>query len=95
MLIKYTINEIQNLEVWALSLSGTFLCILLLILLGISVQPRPKILQPYFKVPLVPLIPAISIFMNIYLMLMLDYYTWIRFGVWMAIGINIFTLSCI
>lgn len=73
-------------EVWAVSLSGGFLGILLLILLGISVQPRPKILQPYFKVPLVPLIPAVSIFVNIYLMLMLDVNTWIRFGAWMIIG---------
>lgn len=40
----------------------------------------------FLKVPLVPLLPAISIFINIYLMLMLDYYTWIRFGVWMILG---------
>lgn len=77
-------------EVWALALSGTFLGILLLVLLGISVQPQPKIQQSYFKVPLVPLIPAISIFMNIYLMLMLDEYTWIRFGSWMVIGLAVY-----
>jgi hypothetical protein len=38
------------------------------------------------QVPIVPFLPAISIFINIYLMLMLDYYTWVRFGVWMMIG---------
>jgi hypothetical protein len=38
------------------------------------------------QVPMVPFLPAISIFINIYLMLMLDYYTWIRFGVWMILG---------
>lgn len=35
---------------------------------------------------MVPFLPAISVFVNIYLMLMLDYYTWIRFGVWMILG---------
>lgn len=38
------------------------------------------------QVPLVPLLPALSIFINIYLMIMLDYYTWIRFGIWMLLG---------
>lgn len=38
------------------------------------------------QVPLVPIIPALSIFINLYLMLVLDVYTWIRFGVWLAIG---------
>lgn len=39
-----------------------------------------------FQVPLVPFLPAVSVFINIYLMLMLDYYTWIRFGLWMLLG---------
>lgn len=40
------------------------------------------------KVPIVPFLPGISVFINIYLMLMLDYYTWIRFGIWMVLGEN-------
>jgi hypothetical protein len=38
------------------------------------------------QVPFVPIVPALSIFINLYLMLVLDVYTWIRFGVWLAIG---------
>jgi hypothetical protein len=34
----------------------------------------------------VPVIPGLSIFINMYLMLMLDGATWVRFVVWMVVG---------
>ncbi|XP_043485861.1 cationic amino acid transporter 2 [Polistes fuscatus] len=45
-----------------------------------------------FSVPLVPFLPAISILINIYLMMMLDIMTWIRFLIWMIIGLSIYFL---
>ncbi|CAH2048329.1 unnamed protein product, partial [Iphiclides podalirius] len=39
-----------------------------------------------FSVPLVPWLPGLSILINVYLMLNLDYMTWLRFGVWIAAG---------
>lgn len=43
-----------------------------------------------FKVPWVPLIPCLSILMNFYLMVKLDYQTWIRFGIWLFLGMLIY-----
>lgn len=35
---------------------------------------------------MLPFIPVISMFVNVYLMMQLDRGTWIRFSIWMAIG---------
>jgi APA family basic amino acid/polyamine antiporter len=45
-----------------------------------------------FRVPWVPLTPLISIFACFYLMIQLPKLTWIRFGVWLAIGLVIYFL---
>lgn len=38
------------------------------------------------QVPLLPFIPVISMFVNVYLMMQLDRGTWIRFAIWMVLG---------
>ena len=63
--------------------------ILLLNLAAIARQPTQDV-ELSFKVPLVPLLPCCSIFINLYLMLQLDAFTWIRFGAWMLIGFCIY-----
>jgi APA family basic amino acid/polyamine antiporter len=47
-------------------------------------RPRP------FRAPLVPLTPIISIVACLYLMLQLPRLTWIRFGIWLALGLLIY-----
>lgn len=64
---------------------GLSLIPLVVFLILIALQPQSNNLDS-FKVPLVPLLPAISILINIYLMLELDMWTWIRFVIWIAIG---------
>ncbi|RVE68505.1 hypothetical protein OJAV_G00092200 [Oryzias javanicus] len=43
-----------------------------------------------FQVPLVPLTPGASILINIFLMMKLSLLTWIRFTVWIAIGLIVY-----
>jgi len=49
-------------------------------------RPRP------FRAPLVPLTPIISIVTCLYLMLQLPRITWIRFGIWLALGMVVYVL---
>ncbi|XP_036325639.1 cationic amino acid transporter 3 [Rhagoletis pomonella] len=63
--------------------------VLILITIIIGMQPVSG-LELTFKVPLVPFIPCLSVFVNIYLMFQLDQQTWIRFLVWVCIGYAIY-----
>jgi APA family basic amino acid/polyamine antiporter len=50
---------------------------------------EPNRVRP-FRAPLVPITPIISIIACLYLMLQLPRLTWIRFGIWLAIGLLIY-----
>ncbi len=45
-----------------------------------------------FRTPLVPLIPILAILSSLWLMLNLTAITWVRFGIWMAIGLVVYFL---
>ena len=49
-------------------------------------RPRP------FRTPLVPLVPILSIAACMWLMLGLPWITWLRFAIWLAIGLAIYML---
>ncbi|PWW21422.1 amino acid/polyamine/organocation transporter (APC superfamily) [Geodermatophilus normandii] len=54
-------------------------------------RTRPD-LHRSFRVPLVPLLPIVSALACLYLMLNLPADTWVRFAVWMALGVAIYYL---
>ncbi|XP_077448631.1 high affinity cationic amino acid transporter 1 [Stigmatopora argus] len=62
-------------------------CLLLTSIVWRQPQSKTKL---SFKVPLLPILPVISMFVNVYLMMQLDRGTWIRFSVWMALGFLIY-----
>ncbi|MER5479647.1 amino acid permease [Streptomyces sp. NPDC002734] len=43
-----------------------------------------------FRTPLVPLLPIVSVLASVWLMLNLPAETWVRFGVWMALGVVVY-----
>ncbi|QUH00672.1 amino acid permease [Saccharopolyspora erythraea] len=52
-------------------------------------RTRPD-LPRAFKVPWVPVLPILAVLSCLYLMLNLDGWTWIRFGIWMLIGLVVY-----
>ncbi|KAE9527003.1 hypothetical protein AGLY_013651 [Aphis glycines] len=90
--VKTTSNEYECVGNSIATYTSAILAIgLLLLLLLLTRQPQSN-KKLSFKVPLVPLIPCISILTNIYLMMKLDLITWIRFIIWLLIGLCIYAL---
>lgn len=92
LMIIYTRGPLAAGDLWAIITWTVLVAVLVMMLILIGMQPTDSISVKSFKVPLVPLIPAISIFVNIYLMLMLDTYTWLFFAVWLVLGEKIFDI---
>jgi basic amino acid/polyamine antiporter, APA family len=63
----------------------------LLVSVGVIVlrRARPDLPRP-FRVPLTPALPILSALASLWLMLNLQSATWIRFGVWMAVGLVVY-----
>jgi APA family basic amino acid/polyamine antiporter len=52
-------------------------------------RSRPELPRP-FRVPLMPVIPILSVLASVWLMLNLQSATWVRFLIWMAVGLVIY-----
>jgi APA family basic amino acid/polyamine antiporter len=62
-----------------------------LVAIGVVVlrRTRPDLARP-FRTPLVPVLPIVSVLASVWLMLNLQATTWLRFGVWMAVGLLVY-----
>ncbi|XP_011296393.1 cationic amino acid transporter 2 isoform X3 [Musca domestica] len=78
--------SVTAVDITKLALSLVFLIVTLFI---ISRQPVSSSTLA-FKVPFVPWLPGFSLLINIYLMIKLDIMTWVRFSIWIVIGLMIF-----
>uniref|UniRef100_A0AAY4BKJ5 Cationic amino acid transporter C-terminal domain-containing protein n=1 Tax=Denticeps clupeoides TaxID=299321 RepID=A0AAY4BKJ5_9TELE len=77
-------------DVWWMILCICITLLLFLVSLVIIWRQPQSSTKAAFMVPLVPILPVLSTFVNIYLMVQLDGNTWIRYSVWMAIGLLIY-----
>ncbi|XP_046678717.1 cationic amino acid transporter 2-like isoform X2 [Homalodisca vitripennis] len=83
-------NQLVNGELWAIVTLLVLVLLLVITILIMCCQPKNRE-RLSFNVPMLPLIPCISIFVNLYLMAKLDRHTWMRFLFWLVIGMMIYT----
>ncbi|KAF4103913.1 high affinity cationic amino acid transporter 1b [Onychostoma macrolepis] len=76
-------------QIWAFAVLAGLAVVCFFITMLIWRQPESKT-KLSFKVPLLPFLPVLSMFINVYLMMQLGAGTWMRFAIWMAIGFVIY-----
>jgi APA family basic amino acid/polyamine antiporter len=65
----------------------------ILVCIGILVlRRREPERRRTFRVPLVPLLPVLGVLSCLYLMLGLPWITWVRFGLWLVVGMAVYFL---
>ncbi|XP_022215369.2 cationic amino acid transporter 4 [Drosophila obscura] len=89
--LKVSWTELYSGTWWALLIYGfiIFAACLCVAVMAVHNQNTRGLI---FKVPLVPFVPALGIFCNILLMVHLDTVTWVRFFVWVCIGLVVYFL---
>nr|XP_047935407.1 cationic amino acid transporter 3 [Anser cygnoides] len=89
VVLTLKVNALKEADVGWISALVLLVVALLIPTIIIWRQPQSNA-RLNFKVPFLPLLPLISIFVNILLMVQLSAGTWARFAVWMAVGFMIY-----
>uniref|UniRef100_A0A672IG40 Cationic amino acid transporter C-terminal domain-containing protein n=1 Tax=Salarias fasciatus TaxID=181472 RepID=A0A672IG40_SALFA len=89
ILLTFAITALGNLEAWCVALVCIFGVIILLHIFIIWRHPQNPT-KASFMVPLLPALPIVSTLINVYLMVQLGGDTWVRYAVWMAVGLAIY-----
>lgn len=84
----YGLDAIQRHSFVIIMFLGIFGILSVFAIIVICLQPQ-NTKEISFKAPFVPALPILAIFFNVLLMLKLSRMTWIRFGVWMGLGLYI------
>uniref|UniRef100_A0A8C6SYC1 Cationic amino acid transporter C-terminal domain-containing protein n=1 Tax=Neogobius melanostomus TaxID=47308 RepID=A0A8C6SYC1_9GOBI len=89
LFISGGIEALQAHQWWILLCVSVNLLMLFILIFIIWRQPQSQT-KAAFMIPFVPFLPILSTFVNVYLMVQLGSDTWIRYAVWMAIGLIIY-----
>uniref|UniRef100_A0A6Q2YG23 Cationic amino acid transporter C-terminal domain-containing protein n=1 Tax=Esox lucius TaxID=8010 RepID=A0A6Q2YG23_ESOLU len=89
VVLTKAVNSLMNQELWTILIVSAILSMLFLTVFIIWRQPQ-NTTKAAFMVPFIPALPIMSAFVNVYLMVQLGGETWIRYAVWMAMGLLIY-----
>lgn len=87
--LEFGSKQLQ-LPLWSFTMLIVIFSLAFVISLALIWVHEPQKNNKTFQVPLVPLTPGLSILINVFLMLKLSPLTWIRFTVWIAIGLFVY-----
>ncbi|KAL7395293.1 hypothetical protein ABVT39_013883 [Epinephelus coioides] len=89
VILTDALDALANLEAWSLVVVSILGVIVLLNTFFIWMHPQ-NTAKASFMVPLLPALPLVSTFINVYLMVQLSGDTWIRYSIWMLVGLLIY-----
>uniref|UniRef100_A0A3P8SZW8 Cationic amino acid transporter C-terminal domain-containing protein n=1 Tax=Amphiprion percula TaxID=161767 RepID=A0A3P8SZW8_AMPPE len=89
IILTQALDALANAEAWSIVLVCIFGVILLLNVFLIWRHPQNPT-KASFMVPLLPALPIVSTFINVYLMVQLGGLTWLRYAIWMLVGLLIY-----
>ncbi|XP_035768589.1 cationic amino acid transporter 2 family protein [Neolamprologus brichardi] len=87
--VSEAVDYLQALEWWSILCLSVIVAMIFLIILIVWRQPQ-NTAEAAFMVPFVPLLPIFSTLVNVHLMAQLGSDTWIRYTVWMGVGLIIY-----
>uniref|UniRef100_A0A3Q4ICR6 Zgc:175280 n=1 Tax=Neolamprologus brichardi TaxID=32507 RepID=A0A3Q4ICR6_NEOBR len=91
--VSEAVDYLQALEWWSILCLSVIVAMIFLIILIVWRQPQ-NTAEAAFMVPFVPLLPIFSTLVNVHLMAQLGSDTWIRYTVWMGVGMCLIIYFC-
>lgn len=89
LILCIILSQAQLNHIYIYVIIAVLVTVLILLSFVIWRQPQNNEITT-FKIPLMPFLPLLSCFSNIYLMTTLSLATWLRFGIWLLIGFVVY-----